>query len=139
MINPLWAMLFAQMGERLVPRGTGDETEPQEQPNVGDIIIEARKATRSLEDFQMNLGENFDRLTLICRAMWELMREQTNLTEEDLLKKVKEIDLLDGVLDAKLKNPPKKCSQCGRTVSKRHMRCIYCGTEALADTAFDSI
>ena len=138
-MNPLWAILFAQMGERLVPHGDKIGPEPPGQPNAAEAIIEARKAARSLQDFEMSLGENFDRLTLICRAMWELMREQNNLTEEDLLKKVKEIDLLDGVLDAKLRNPPKKCSKCGRTVSKRHMRCIYCGAEALMNTAFDSI
>ena len=138
-MNPLWAILFAQMGERLIPHGDRIEPEVTMQPDVTEVITEARKATRSLQDFEMRLGENFDRLTLICRALWELMREQNNLTEEDLLKKVKEIDLLDGVLDKKLRNPPKKCSKCGRAVSKRHMRCIYCGAESLMDTAFDSI
>jgi len=137
-MNPLWLALFAQMGERLIPLGDKSKPESPAQ-NAADAASEARKAALALQDFEMSLGENFDRLILICRAMWELMREQNNLTEEDLLKKVKEIDLLDGASDMKLRNPPKKCSKCGRTVSKRHMRCIYCGAEALMDTAFDSI
>lgn len=138
-MNPLWALLFAQMGERLIPQGDIIEPEPPTEPSAAEAAIEARKAVRSLQDFEMRLGENFDRLTLICRAMWELMRERNNLTEEDLLKKVNEIDLLDGILDRKLRNPPRNCSKCGRTISKRHMRCIYCGAESLMDTAFDSI
>jgi predicted Zn-ribbon and HTH transcriptional regulator len=138
-MNPLWALLFAQLGERLVLHGDEIQPESPREPNAAEAIIEARKAMRSLQDFEMHLGENFDRLALICRAMWELMREQNNLTEEDLLIKVREIDLLDGVSDMKLRKPPKKCSKCGRTMSKRHVRCIYCGAEALLDTAFDSI
>jgi predicted Zn-ribbon and HTH transcriptional regulator len=138
-MNPLWAMLFAEMGARLVPQEDNIKPEVVIQTDITEAVIEARRAARSMQEFEMKLGENFDRLTLICRAMWELMREQTNLTEEDLMKKVKEIDLSDGSLDGKVRTPPQKCSKCGRTVSKRHMRCIYCGAESLAGTAFDSI
>ncbi len=138
-MNPLWTLLFAGLGERLIPHGDEIQTEPPIEPNATDAIVEARKALRTVQDFERHVGENVDKLALICRAMWELLRERTNLNEEDLLKKVREIDLLDGALDGKVKNPPKKCSKCSRTMSKRHARCIYCGTEALLDTAFDSI
>jgi len=138
-MNPLWALLFAELGERLIPHTGEMPAEPPTEPNTIDAILEARKAMRTVQDFERHLGENVDKLALICRAMWELIRERTNLTEEDLLKKVREIDLLDGALDGKVKNPPKKCSKCNRTMSKRHTRCMYCGTEALLDTAFDSI
>ncbi len=138
-MNPLWAMLFAEMGSRLISQGDKVEPEASVPPEALEAIIEARKAARSMQEFEMKLGENFDRLTLICRAMWELMREQNNLTEEDLMKKIKEIDLSDGLLDGKVRTPPQKCSKCGRTVPRKHMRCIYCGAESLTGTVFDSI
>ena len=71
--------------------------------------------------------------------MWELLSESNNIPEESLLRKVNEVDLLNGSLDGKVRIPPKKCSRCGRTVSKRHMRCIYCGSEELFDSAFDTL
>ena len=71
--------------------------------------------------------------------MWELLRDRSNLSEEALLEKVREVDLRDGALDGKVTVPPQKCPQCGRTVSRRHRRCIYCGAEGLMDTAFDAL
>jgi hypothetical protein len=100
---------------------------------------EAEKAARTVQDIEKTLEEKIDRLALICRAMWELLRESNNISEESLLRKVNEVDLLDGSLDGKVRIPPKKCSKCGRTVSKRHMRCIYCGSEEFFDSAFDTL
>ena len=99
----------------------------------------AEKAARTVENIERTLEEKIDRLALICRAMWELLRESNNISEEALMRKVNEVDLLDGSLDGKVRTPPKKCSKCGRTVSKRHMRCIYCGSEELSDSAFDTL
>ncbi|UCG82372.1 MAG: hypothetical protein JSW38_09240 [Dehalococcoidia bacterium] len=100
---------------------------------------EAEKAARTVESIEKTLEEKIDRLALICRAMWELLRESNNISEESLLRKVNEVDLLDGSIDGKVRIPPKKCSHCGRTVSKRHMRCIYCGSTELFDSAFDTL
>jgi predicted Zn-ribbon and HTH transcriptional regulator len=113
----------------------------QHDDDVYDIATsaekEALKASRTVEDIATTLEEKVDRLALVCRAMWELIRERNGLSEETLIDKVKEVDLLDGSLDGKVTIPPLKCSKCGRTVSKRHKRCIYCGSQELLDTAFD--
>ncbi|MGB0768101.1 MAG: hypothetical protein ACPGYV_10360, partial [Phycisphaeraceae bacterium] len=39
------------------------------------------------------LEERVDRLSLICMAMWSLMQDKASLTEEDLIERVKLIDL----------------------------------------------
>jgi hypothetical protein len=100
---------------------------------------EAERAAKTAGEVQKSLDEKIDRLALICRAMWELLRERTGLSEEALVEKVREVDLLDGQLDGRATVPPKKCPECGRTVSKRHRRGIYCGAEGLLDTAFDAL
>jgi predicted Zn-ribbon and HTH transcriptional regulator len=132
-MSPLWDFYF----------GPGSPWDRQSDVDAYDAATSARKeaeqARKSVDQYQKELSEKIDRLALICRAMWELLRERSNITEEALLEKVREVDLLDGQLDGKATVPPKKCSQCGRTVSKRHMRCIYCGSEELFDTAFDAL
>ena len=79
-----------------------------------------------------------DQLSLVCSAMWELLREKNGLTEEDLMAKVREVDLRDGVADGKVTKQVLKCVKCGRTMSPRHKKCLYCGAEKLNPQAFDA-
>ncbi|MBN1943773.1 MAG: hypothetical protein JW849_10815 [Phycisphaerae bacterium] len=84
------------------------------------------------------LEERLDKLLLICSALWELLRDRTELTEDDLIAKVQEVDLRDGRADGKISKTVKKCPKCGRTMSSRHRQCLYCGAEDLASGAFDA-
>ena len=93
----------------------------------------------AIQQFKIDYADKIDRLVLIHRSMWELVRASNNLSEDDLLKKVTEVDLRDGTLDGKIITPPKKCSGCHRLISRRHRRCIYCGAGNLLDSAFDSL
>ena len=106
-----------------------------------DITLRASSETLrsrdTLQEFKIDYADKMDRLVLICRAMWELIRASNNLSEDDLLKKVTEVDLRDGTLDGKMTIPPKKCPNCNRLMSRRHTHCIYCGAEELLDSAFD--
>lgn len=85
------------------------------------------------------LEDRLDRLALICMAMWSLVQPKTDLTEEDLLQRVKEIDLMDGTEDGKITRQVVRCGKCDRPMSSRHTRCIYCGSEQLAACAFDTV
>ena len=40
--------------------------------------------------------EKLESLALICRALFELLEEKTGLTEQELAKKIAEVDLRDG-------------------------------------------
>jgi hypothetical protein len=82
------------------------------------------------------LEERFERLLLASRAMWELLREKTGLSEEDLLRKVEELDLSDGRLDGRICTLV-VCANCGKRISARNARCLYCGAPQARRKAFD--
>ena len=84
------------------------------------------------------LDERVDKLVLACMAMWELLKDRTELTEEDLMAKVQEVDLRDGQADGKVSKTVAKCPKCGRTMSPRHKKCLYCGASKLKVGAFDA-
>ncbi len=85
-----------------------------------------------------NLEDRLDKLLLVNMAMWELLKDRTELTEEDLLAKVQEVDLRDGRADGKISKTVAKCPKCGRTMSPRHKKCFYCGASKLNVGAFDA-
>src|SRR5690242_7173176 len=62
------------------------------------------------------LGEHFDKLSLITNAMWELLQEAwPGLTVEHLANKMHEIDGRDGLYDGSTHRPPAICASpsCG--------------------------
>lgn len=86
------------------------------------------KILRTDEHIRILEGK-IESLSLTCQAMWELLRDNTRLSEKDLDEKVMEIDLRDGVADGKMGGAARSCTECGRKVSGRHKKCLYCGTE----------
>jgi hypothetical protein len=101
------------------------------QSDVSDASANARRGERETAE----LRETVDRLVLACEAMWALLGERAGLSQEDLLAKVREIDLLDGTLDGRLRRQSKNCPSCRRANSARRLRCLYCAA-LLAETAF---
>lgn len=89
--------------------------------------------TNRIED----ANERIDELAIIIRAMWALMEEQ-GATAEQLMAKIEEIDLEDGVADGKATQLPVDCPSCDAKVSPGLTHCQYCGT-ALTDTADDPL
>ncbi len=97
----------------------------------GAAARDARREVRELED-------RLDRLTLICQALWELLKERGELTEEDLAVKIREVDLRDGRADGKISKQIKRCGKCDRVMSPRHQKCMYCGAVNLQITPFET-
>jgi len=47
---------------------------------------------------------------------------------------------VDGRMDGKVRQQEvAQCTSCGRAMSRRHVRCMYCGEENLTIGAFDSV
>lgn len=90
-------------------------------------------------DDYVRMREQMDQLTLVCAAMWQLIREKTNLTEQDLAERVAMIDAKDGAADGKMTKTVKKCPKCNRTMSPKHSRCLYCGNTIPPDSVFETI
>lgn len=71
--------------------------------------------------------EKINKLALCCQAMWELIQQNTDLTEADLNKKVMEIDMRDGVNDQHMSPKAKTCPRCDSKISVKFQRCLFCG------------
>jgi hypothetical protein len=102
---------------------------------AADANETARRAAANVIEIQVAL----ERLSLTCRAMWELLRERTSVSEADLIAKVHEIDLRDGRLDGRARSAAKHCPQCSRVNNSRRDRCLYCGAELEAGSPFSGL
>lgn len=83
-----------------------------------------------------SLETRLERLALITEALWTLLRERVGMTDDELLDRIRDVDLSDGVLDGKVRRGIADCPGCHRVLSKRHDRCIYCGAEVMRPPFF---
>ena len=74
------------------------------------------------------LEAKIDGLALLCQALWEIIRDNTDFRDEQIEAKMKEIDLRDGRQDGRMVGHPTKCRKCGRPAHTRQRVCMYCGT-----------
>ena len=91
---------------------------------------------------QATLGqmeEKMDRLVLICRAIFELLEERTGVTDQDLVKKIAEVDLRDGKADGKMAAAAKPCPSCESMMSPRFNRCLFCGHKDTSGDPFNTV
>jgi hypothetical protein len=92
----------------------------------------ADKANRTSEKLHheiRRLDSKIEGLALVCEALWELLREHSNLTDADVRTKMHEIDIRDGRADGRMTGQPYDCPTCNRPVHTTHSRCIWCNTE----------
>ncbi len=92
---------------------------------AGRASRKAGAAQRSVRDLEAEV----DRLNLVAFAMWELLQDHTGATDEQLIEKVRSVDLHDGHRNNRAKPPPIDCPECGRTINARHVKCLYCDAE----------
>ncbi len=86
------------------------------------------------------MEDRVNRLSMICCAMWTVIAAHTNVGDEELVRLVQELDLLDGVEDGRARVPEvRDCPQCHRPVSIRHLRCLYCGADPGQGGPFDKV
>ena len=84
------------------------------------------KADRHAGDIA-HIKSHLDRLSLSCKAMWELLREHSHLTEDDIEKKIFEIDSRDGQAAGKIAIQFLKCESCGKPTNPKRNSCVMCG------------
>jgi len=100
----------------------------------------AHDPTRSKVDRQdqeiEELTRRVDRLSLACQALWELLRERTDLDDATLHGKISEIDVRDGSPDGRIALSVIECDQCGNRGNSRRKQCIFCGASLSGKHAF---
>ena len=102
----------------------------------------ARKSETASAEVQREMGileERLEKLVLVSMALWSLIEERTGLTEQDLVERVQKLDLEDGVADGKITRQLRQCPACGRNVSRRHRKCLFCGNEDFEAGAFERL
>ena len=102
----------------------------RQQQAIGEAAATAQRGAAYAADAKAGmkqLEERLDKLTLACMALWEIVKETSNLTDEDLMERVRLLDLTDGKEDGKATRGVTTCPSCNRTMSSRHTRCMYCG------------
>lgn len=104
--------------------GLGEPGDAGGSFQAGQANSEARRARTDLQQAERRLA----RLELVCEALWNLLKERTKLTDEDLMSHIAELDLADGQADGRKVKEPQECGQCGRTNSPNRDHCMYCGS-----------
>lgn len=144
-MHPALEILFALGANKVADKiiESVDEVVSKNLPSDADVLIgspqawmDKRKAERSLQMLKLDIDEKIDRLALICQAMWELTIENSNISQQDLLNKTRKLGLFTISFSRELENIPKKCVKCGKTVSPKYKKCIYCGSSEFLDSTF---
>lgn len=82
-----------------------------------------RRSDGDLEDLQRQV----DKIALVNQALYELLSGRTGITDEDLRRKIREIDKRDGAEDGNIKVSPLRCPKCGGGVTVGALFCQTCG------------
>jgi hypothetical protein len=97
------------------------------QTQAGRDAAEALSEARQAKGAIAQTAEQLERLSLVCQAIWSLLEEETSLTQDDLRTRLAEIDLRDGIIDGRFRNPLRDCKKCGAKVPHGHDKCGFCG------------
>jgi hypothetical protein len=87
-------------------------------------VADGTRHTNRIED----LDERIDELAFVLRGMWALL-EDGGVTKEQLMSKLEELDMADGVADGRVTPTPVDCPSCAAKVAAGLTQCQYCGAE----------
>jgi hypothetical protein len=94
-------------------------------------LDEAQGEIRALREEVANLQRRADRQAVLVRALFALLSAKQGLTEAELLDRFRQVEA------ERASAPAKKCSQCGRAVSPKTHRCLYCRAACEVESAFE--
>ena len=115
--------------------------EAYQQTKIASAEQTAERAMSKADRYAADIADvrrQIDRLTLACQALWELLRDRSELTEEDIEAKILEIDARDGSVDGKIATKLLSCSSCGRPTNSRRSFCVMCGAPLKREHQFEA-
>lgn len=97
-------------------------------PDARATARDAQAGAREAQTDVVRLEREVERLLIVTEALWSIVRDRHGLTDDDLDRTIREIDLRDGKLDGKLaRGEAKKCPECDRPLPRSKSFCLYCG------------
>jgi predicted hydrocarbon binding protein len=111
-----------------------------QQTGISTAQAEAGEASRTADRSQNKvdlLERRVERLALLSQAMWELLSENTQITNNDLVRRVLEVDKRDGSADGKMAARVIDCPKCKNKVNSRRPVCIVCGSTLATKQPFE--
>ena len=111
----------------------------QQRRSIGRTALRATRRTMAVSARVDQLEQRLDRLSLVTQALWELVKRDRQLSDDDLARLVREVDLSDGVLDGKTPETVCVCATCEQIMSPDHETCLYCGADRLDRTPFEGL
>jgi predicted Zn-ribbon and HTH transcriptional regulator len=99
------------------------------QARLNDIShrqSDLKSESTSLDYEVKQLRRLISKMALANQALYELLKTQTGITDEELRLKIREIDKRDGVEDGNLNAKPLLCPKCGTTVTAGSIKCHQC-------------
>jgi hypothetical protein len=114
--------------------------EAYQQNRISEAERTADRAMSKADRYAADIADiqrQVARLSLACQAMWELLRDRSDLTEEDIESKILEIDGRDGRVDGKIATQLTNCPSCGRPTNSRRGSCVMCGAPLKREHQFE--
>lgn len=102
-------------------------------PSAHAEAAQAKGEARATRTKVAELEARLERTLLACEAMWTLLRDKIGVTDLELIERINDVDLSDGRLDGKVRKTAVSCPSCGRTISRRFPKCMYCGQAIMHD------
>jgi len=103
----------------------------KQESRIAEAQTDASRAKDEITTYKNRIRDlefSLNRMALVSQAVWELLSSRLGIPESELLARISEIDLRDGVADGRMSAQVSHCSDCGRPVNTKRSRCIYCGT-----------
>jgi hypothetical protein len=105
------------------------------QERIGTV----RTQDSAARDAAFRLEAKVDQLALLCQAMFEVLQASSGLTDDQLNKKILEIDARNAQTGGRNTPQTKKCEKCGVMTSPRFGRCLFCGYREAAGPSTPAI
>ncbi|MCB1245804.1 MAG: hypothetical protein KDB69_00895 [Acidimicrobiia bacterium] len=95
------------------------------------IASEASRHPAMTTNELLEVHDRVARLLLVGDALWSILKEDGH-SDEELRDRIAAIDLSDGIVDGKRRQPTTECRDCGTKVPAGQGNCQFCG--ATVDT-----
>jgi hypothetical protein len=99
-----------------------------------DADVKGRSVEREFRYLERQMGK----MALVNQALFELLKAETGITDEDLRRKVREIDLRDGIEDQQLVAGPLTCPKCRAAMTAGALSCPQCGATVAPAYPFET-